>query len=206
VKLTTLPESIDLEEYPVAVLDRVESAELPAPQPVKRRSLWAIADDLSTLDDLVEEAEGDITECEETIDEWFARLGEEATSKLDGYAAFIKELEARSEARKEEADRLAKRARIDAALADWLKTRMKEFFILRGWKKVDTMRYRLSLVANGGKAPLVVDLPPEKIPPEYRKEKVVVSADNDKIRQELETGGTLEWARIGAKGSHVRIG
>lgn len=173
--------------------------------PPKRRSLWAIEDDLAALDDLVEEMEGDITECEPVIDEWFAKLGEEVTGKLDGYAAFIKELEARAEVRREEAQRLAKRAEIDANLADWLKSRMREFFLLRKWKKVETQRYRLTLCANGGKAPLKIDLPPEKLPVEYRREKITYSPDSDKIRMELETGGKLDWARIEPRGHHVRI-
>lgn len=172
---------------------------------VKRRTLWSIGDDLMALDDLLEEMEGEITDCEPIIDKWFAELANDLKGKMDGYAAYICELEARSESRKAESQRLGNRAKIDQNLADWLRERMRAFFTLRDIKKLETARYRLSLCGNGGKTPMKVDLPAEKLPDKYRKVKTVYEQDTDAIRKDLEAGVELEFARFLPKGNHVRI-
>lgn len=181
----------------------------PAPlmTPARKRTLWDIDADMSALDDLVEENEGDITACESIVDAWFAENQGNLVAKVDGYAAFIGELNARAEARKEESDRLAHRARIDAALRDFLKGRLKGFFESRGMKKLETKRYKLTVAGNGGKAPLLLNdvakNEPEKLPEPFRK--VAYSPNTEAIRAELEAGKSLEFASLGERGTHLRI-
>ena len=175
--------------------------------PARRRTLWDIDADMAALDDLVEENEGDITACESIVDAWFAENQGNLVAKVDGYAAFIGELNARAEARKEEADRLAHRARIDAALRDYLKGRLKDFFSARGMKKLETKRYKLTVAGNGGKLPLLLNdaakNEPEKLPEAFRK--VSYSPNSEAIRAELEAGKPLEFATLGERGTHLRI-
>lgn len=171
----------------------------------KLRSLWAIEADLAALEELADDEAGELAGCEPILDEWFLQLGTEAAKKIDGYAAFIAELNARADARKEEAARLTHRAEVDAKLAAWLKSRLLDFFRLRDWKKLETSRYKISRCANGGKTPLRLFVEPEKLPPEFRREKVVYSADSDKIRQAIEEGEILEFAKLEERGEHLRI-
>jgi hypothetical protein len=78
-----------------------------------RRTLFEISTDLLALYDRIEELGGDVTapDVEQAIDAWFERLSHERDEKLDNYAALIRELEARAQARRDEAKRLADRAR-----------------------------------------------------------------------------------------------
>jgi hypothetical protein len=58
----------------------------------------------------------------------------------------------------------------------------------------------------GGKQPLDIDIEePEKIPEEYRKEVVKYSADNDKIREALDKGEELSWARYAERTEYLSI-
>lgn len=190
-----------------AVLDPLDHPPQIPMTPARRRTLWDIDADMAALDDLVEENEGDITACESIVDAWFAENQGNLVAKVDGYAAFIGELNARAEARKEESDRLAHRARIDAALRDFLKGRLKDFFTARGMKKLETKRYKLTVAGNGGKLPLLLDdtakNEPEKLPEPFRR--VTYSPNVEAIRAELEAGKPLRFACLGERGTHLRI-
>lgn len=177
-------------------------ADLPAP---KKRTLWDIAGDLTALEDLLEESGGEVTDCEATIDAWFAELTTDAATKLDGYAGYIMELLARAEDRKEEAKRLADRARIDENLAGYLKARMLEFFVARGWPKLETKRYKLTVCNNGGKTPLKVFVPAHELPERFRQQRIEYVAKTDEIAKALEAGEELPFAQLGQRGKHVRI-
>jgi len=179
----------------------------PAAETPKRRSLIDITEDMQALDDLLDECGGDITGIEETVDRWFAELKGELNSKLDGYAAFIRELDLRIAARTEEKERLEMRIRVDSNLQQFLKLRLRDCLASRNQRKVETRRYRISLVKNGGKAPLVWSNgrppAPESVSAEFQR--VRVEIDTDAVRQSLESGKELEFARIGERGEHVRI-
>jgi hypothetical protein len=43
----------------------------------------------------------------------------------------------------------------------------------------------------------------EDLPQEFQK--VTISANNDAIREALESGEQLGWARIGERGEHINI-
>ncbi|MFQ5569688.1 MAG: siphovirus Gp157 family protein [Rhodothermales bacterium] len=170
-----------------------------------RRTLFEISNDLLALYDRLEDLGGDVTspEVEQTIDAWFEQLGRERDEKLDNYAALIRELEARAEARKHEARRLTQRARRDADHAAYLKQRLVLFFQDHHLKTVETRRYRLTLQRSGGKRPVVLTLDPEELPEEFQRWKV--SADLDAIREALEHGATLDFAELGERGHSLRI-
>lgn len=188
---------------PAAIAEKSPSFSPPATLP--KRSLWKIEEDLTVLEDLLEECEGDITQCEATIDAWFAELTTEAASKLDGYAGYIQELLARAEDRKEESERLAHRAKVDANLAGYLKDRMLEFFIARGWPKLETKRYKLTVCNNGGKIPLKVLVPAHELPERFRQQRIEYVARTDEITKALESGEELPFAALGERGKHIRI-
>ena len=170
------------------------------------RTLIEISDELRAMEQQLEDLGGDITtpEVEKAIDAWLESLGRERDEKLDNYAAWIRDIELRSEARASEAKRLTERARIDANRAGHLKERLKHFFQLHGYTKIETRRFRLVLANNGGKQPVrVLAEDTGAIPDEFchfRRD-----PDLDLIREALEAGEPLEFAEMGERGQSLRI-
>ena len=169
-----------------------------------RRSLFNISEDLEKLNELLDEV-GNDAEQQELIQQWFETLGEERDRKLDGYAALISEMQARADVRKVEAKRMQELATIDDNRARLLKDRLKAFFQQHDLKTVNTNRYRLSLAKNGGKAPLILDenLAITSLPEHFQK--VSIDADTAAVREALEKGESLDFARLGERGTSMRI-
>lgn len=170
-------------------------------------TLFDLTTDVLQLEELLDSIGGDITdaEVEAQIDQWLAEVSENLNDKLDGYVMLVAEYDARSEARKKEAERLLHRSKVDANNRDRLKDRLKYFFERTGKRKVETPRFRISLANNGGKIPLIVipDLDPTEAPKEFQK--IVTTLDNDAVRAALEGGQQLEFASLGERGRHIRI-
>lgn len=169
-------------------------------------TLYEISGDLTALAALLEESGGDVSEidAEAAIDTWLNELGAARDVKLDGYAALIREYEARAEARKLEAHRLTESAKSEANKAARLKERLKQFFALHGLKTLETRRFRLTLANNGGKLPVRVLAENQgAIPDEFCRFKREV--DLESIRAALEAGESLEFAEFGERGQSLRI-
>lgn len=173
--------------------------------PVQPRTLFNISADLNQLNLLLDELEGDDEESRQLITSWLAKLGEERDRKLDNYAALISELEAKASVRKAEAKRLAELAASDEKRAEMLKERLKWFFESNQLKTVDTTRYKLTLTKHGGKAPLILDnsISPTELPEKFQK--VSVEPDKSAIRAALDAGEDLDFARLGDRGTSIRI-
>ena len=171
-----------------------------------RRTLFSISADIGQLTALLDDLEGeDAAEQEQIITSWLEQLGEERDRKLDNYAALISELEARAEVRKKEAQRLAQLAASDVKRAEILKERLKWFFETNKMKTVETTRYKLSLTKSGGKPPLILDnsVSPTELPEKFQK--ISVEVDKAAIREALEAGEELDFARFGDRSSSIRI-
>ena len=122
--------------------------------------------------------------------------------KCDSYVVMIRQLEAQVEMIDAELIRLEKNK---SALTNNIK-RMKAAVLdtiqMTGSRKMVTDHFKLSIVKNGGKQPMEVD-EIEKIPQDYLTMKPV--ANMEKIRQELEGGGQLDFARLKERGEHLGI-
>lgn len=165
---------------------------------------------LAALEEILFEVGGDITEEEAAaaIDAWLAEADAPLKVKLDAYASVIQERELKAAARKVEAERVASLARTDANTVKRLKDRLKWFLETEGLQKFETDHHKFSLAGNGGVAPLVLHVEPEKLP--AWAQKTIVVADMDAIRGEIEererTGAEpLDFAAIGPRGTHLRI-
>ena len=171
------------------------------------RTLLDITRDMDALDALLVEVEGDVTDPRvlEAVTAWFAELDADLKGKVDNYAALITTLEARADVRAKEAERLARRAKTDAASAQFLKDRLRTELEARGLKKVETDRYRVSVVSNGGKLPLV--LGDERDIPEafWREVPARKEIDRDAIRQALDAGRPVAGAHYGDRGRRLSI-
>lgn len=173
-------------------------------EPQPKRSLFNISDDLQHLNDLLDDV-GDDSEQQELIAQWFETLGEERDIKLDSYTALISEMIARADVRKAEAKRMQELAATDENRARLLRDRLKCFFQQHGLKTLETPRYKLSLTRHGGKLPMVIDesVPVAQLPKQFQR--VSIDPDTAAIREALERGEHLDFARLGDRGSSMRI-
>ncbi|MDX2212597.1 MAG: siphovirus Gp157 family protein [Oculatellaceae cyanobacterium bins.114] len=172
------------------------------------RTLIDISQDLLELEADLENLEGLPQEQVEELKLWFEELQEEHREardrKLDNYAALIADLSARAEARRNEAKRLMSRAQTDEGKVRSLKSMLQWFFAQHGYTTIETDRYRLTLANSGGKAPLLLDeMPIDDFPPQFVK--VLREPDKDAIREALETGQELDFARLGERQQSIRI-
>lgn len=177
-------------------------------QAVAPRRLFDISDDLQALEDLLYEMGGDVTdeEAEAALDSWFATLSHERDVKLDNYAALISEVEKRAEIRKEESKRIRDRAKVDENLAARLKDRLVYFFRVHEIDSISTARYKLTR-SQSGKAPVIIKVPDEDLPEEFRRVKVTISADKEAIREAIESGldDASEYAELAERSEYLRI-
>jgi t-SNARE complex subunit (syntaxin) len=173
------------------------------PDPTPARTLFSISADIQQLNAVLDDL--DDTEQQQFITDWLENLETERDRKLDNYATLITELEARADVRKAEAKRLMELVAADEKRAKLLKERLKYFFETNQLKKVETNRYRLSLVKHGGKAPLILDESVEAtlLPERFRR--VNIEPDTKAIREALEAGEQLDFAQLGDRGSSIRI-
>lgn len=124
----------------------------------------------------------------------------EIEDKADNYAKIIKELEAKQNARKEEAKRLTESAKVFENRVKTLKSNLFNAMKETGKTKFVTNLFSFSIAKNGGKQALTID---SEVPAEYTK--TVVENDTDKIRQALEEGKKLSFAHLEARGESLRI-
>tara|TARA_R100000654_G_scaffold41242_2_gene67364 strand:+ start:1261 stop:1770 length:510 start_codon:yes stop_codon:yes gene_type:complete len=166
-------------------------------------TLYEISDDLKALEELLIEQGGDVSTPadEDVVMSWLQENQEQLEKKLENYGRMIRELEARSKARLEEAKRLKTRATVDANAAQNLKERLMWFMQERGTKKVETDSFRFSVRKNGGRAPLIYDA--NDVPKDYMM--VFPTPNTTKIREELEQGINLPFARLGERGTTLSM-
>lgn len=124
----------------------------------------------------------------------------EIEDKADGYAKIIKELEAKKNARKEEAKRLTDSAKVFENRVNTLKQNLYNSMKTTGKTKFATNLFTFSIATNGGKQALSID---GEVPQEYTK--TVIENDTDKIRQALENGENLFFAHLEPRGESLRI-
>lgn len=124
------------------------------------------------------------------------------TAKLEACAAVWRNCEAESAACKTEAKRFSDRQRAAENRAKWLKDYMKFCMESAGENRVDAGRFKLSVCANGGKAPVEitgVDALPEKYVV------MIPQPRTDDIRAALESGEIVPGAELRERGTHLRI-
>jgi hypothetical protein len=184
------------------------------------RSILEITSDLEVLDALLAEvdlsiqrAEGEITpeiqEALQAIDALKAGLSVEFDTKVDNFAGYVRMLETRAAGRTEEAERMKKLAKRDENNAEYLSNLLKGELQHREIKKIETKRFKVSVVDNGGALPLHVsdDIKncPSKAGPEYAQDVTTTVLLKDKIRAALEAGEKLDWANLGERGTRLSI-
>lgn len=169
--------------------------------------LFDIGEDLMALSDLLDESGGEITpENEPIFDAFFAELQNDQALKLDGYVGLIKTIEGEAAVAKATAEQFQMKARTRENSVKRLKDRIKLFMEnTRQQKATSAKGFVLAIQNNGGKTPLDIDesTRPESVPEKFQR--VTVTIDADKVREALEAGEELSFARLQPRGSHLRI-
>lgn len=171
------------------------------------RTLIDITDDLHAIDDLLAEAGGDVSDpavCE-AIESWMTELDTDLKKKVDGYAGYLTELAHRVEVRKAESKRLYNLAATDMNTIRSMKDRLMFALKELGIKKVETMRYVVSVQKNGGVAPLDIQVPAEELPPRFQTVKTTVSSNGEAIRQAIAAGEEVEGCTLMERGESLRV-
>jgi hypothetical protein len=159
-------------------------------------SLFDLSNRLASIEALLEAGLPESPEAEAELDRALAEelaTRELVESKAEAYCGLISEMEALAAVRKTEADRVGKLAKATAAQAERLRKALKEALILLDVRKLSTDRYQISLRKPGGKAPLEID--EFMVPTEFVTVETITNPNKDLIRQRLDAGEVLDFAR-----------
>ena len=171
------------------------------------RTIFDIGADLEAIDQLMEELDGDISDpvVEKALTEWFEQAQSDLGAKLDNYVNYAKRLESVRVAAKAEADQYAKRVQVIDNRIKSLKWRLADFFDRSGRRTCETATGRkVRLQANGGVQTLELDeIDISHIPVRFRK--TVVTIDTAVIRDALNAGEILPFARLLPRGESIRF-
>ena len=168
------------------------------------KSLFDLSEELRLLGESLQDADGELSP---ELEAWFDSLQGDITHKIDNYCALISQLEANATARRYESERLMALAHTDSNLAKQLHARLFQFLQAQKLNRLDTTRYRLSVVNNGGAAPLTFpgewEEYPETAPERYHRR--VIQLDRKAIRADIEAGAGHPECALGERGTHLRI-
>lgn len=157
------------------------------------------------LDDMLEASGGEVTDQVDELANMILTLDEAIGRKLDRYAYIIRCLEGDRDRLTERAYAFDARAHALAKTINRLKETAKDFIernVPEG--KVQGEAYTISVQKNGGALPLEIY---EGMDPNDYPGHTIVHREWDKgaIRQALEDGYELQFARLGERGTHLRI-
>jgi len=97
----------------------------------------------------------------------------------------------------------AKKKTIDNKLhsfKEYVKINMEKL----GMEKLEAGIFRFTICKNGGKKPVLINLPPEEIDKKYHK--IIISIDKESILSDFESSGVLPTGvEVGERGTHLRL-
>lgn len=171
------------------------------------KTLFQITDELVKLNELLDETGGEIpANALDQLNAYMDGLAQDEANKLNGYVGLIKQIEMEETAAKAEAEQWQTKARVRGNRIDWLMARLKQHLEATGRKEIKTTSgYKIVIQKNGGSLPLILDagVSPETVPAEFTK--TVVSIDNGKIKDALNEGKEVPFAKFGERVTHLRI-
>lgn len=124
----------------------------------------------------------------EAMDAYMDELAKVEADKVDGFGQFLKIQSALAEACKEEARRLAAKARTAESRLAWLKEHYTIALRENGLKKVSGNAYTISVRETEAVA---VTARTEELPELYRRTKTTVEPDKSTIKEALKGGLTI---------------
>lgn len=162
-------------------------------------SLFNLTAELQHIQSVMMNSEGD--ELPQELVEWLDSTKDGYDKKVEGYCAVIGEMEAMVEARKAEASRIRALADTTQNHIDRMKIALKESLLKLETPKLETTRYKVWVQNAGGKLPLQIE--EEDVPHDIKRIQLVT--DKEKIREMLESGAQLPYAKLLPRGTVLRI-
>lgn len=165
-------------------------------------TLYELKEEFKMLLDMMEDDSID----EEMIQNSLEGIECEIEIKAEGYAKILKELEGQAEAVRKEISRLDDKYGKIVANMDRLKTNLKIAMNETGKKKIQTDLFTISVCKNGGKTPLIIDgVDINEVPEKYKEMQKIERLNTDAIREDLEKGIDVGFARFGERRESLRI-
>lgn len=146
-----------------------------------------------------------ITALIEAIEQDMASNTEERSQKFDNYCSLIRHYVQYGVIANAEAERIAQRASRYNRKAEWLRDRLKAVMETMNMRKIETPANTISIVNNGGQRPLSIQVEPERLPVEYRKEVKTWQPDKVAIRTALEGGAFIPGCVLQERGNRIAI-
>lgn len=160
------------------------------------KNLYELTNDWNTVANMLYDEDVD----EQMVLDTLESIEGDIEDKADGYAKIIKELEAKSKARKEEAKRLTDSAKTFENKVKFLKQNLFNTMKETGKTKFTTDLFSFNIAKNGGLQKITID---GEVPEEYTK--ITIEPDMDKIRERLKILGDLPFAHLEPRGESLRI-
>lgn len=166
------------------------------------KSIFDIGAEGRALEAIIEDNEGEL---DAELERWFDDIADEREVKLESYSYLIAEHEARAEARRAKVKELEIAARADENIVKRLKDRLLKAFEVFGWDKVKAGSLTIKRAKNGGKIPVIWELPEDlnQLPAEFIKQ--VPTVDKEAVATALEVTPDLGFAKLGERGFHLKI-
>ena len=164
-------------------------------------TLYELSVQMQTILEMAEDDELDPQLIADTLE----GLEGEVEDKLDSYGIVMNELYMDIEKITVEIKRLTDAKKRISNNIDRMKEAVKASMDLMGKKKVQGNHFTWQIQKNGGKAPLIIDesVPAISLPEEYQIWDV--KPNKEVIRQDLEAGKELPYARLGERGESLRL-
>jgi len=163
-------------------------------------NLYNLTGDILKLQNILET--GEVVDAELLADV-LADTTADYEEKIENYAKVIKNLSADVDALKAEEKRLTIRRKALENNIDALKGRMFDSMKATGKTKIKGSVFTVSIQANGGKIPVIVDVPTEKLPDDLVK--IEEKPDLDAITAYIEAHPETKLAHFGERGESLRI-
>lgn len=172
------------------------------------KTLFDIGHDLHALAALLDEMDGEIgPEADVAVQAWLAEIATNEAVKLENYRKLILQFETEAAVARAEEDQYRKMRETRERTIDWLKARIKDYLDFTGVTKAKTATGRAFCIEkNGGK--LSIEWAPEvEQDPEKAGVfcKLVPTLDKEAVRESLEAGEELPFARFRPRGTHLKI-
>jgi hypothetical protein len=122
------------------------------------------------------------------FDAELALIDQMLMEKTESYVSVIRSLEAMSDARKVEADRLRDRARTAERHAEWLRERLLTHMKSTGRERIEMARFSVSVRTN---PPAVQIVDASLVPGEYTRTKITVDIDKRAVLEAFKRDGEI---------------
>lgn len=161
--------------------------------------LYELSNDYLEVLDMMDDDTWD----EQTVMDTLEAVDGEFDYKAESMAKIIKSFQAKSDAVKEEIDRLTARRKSFENKAEFFKAVLFQNMQVIGKKKIKTALFAISIAKNGGKEPLKITGNIEDIPGKYLIPQDPIP-NTDAIRALL-AEKEVDWAHLEPRGEHLGI-